>query len=169
MPHPCKLPAQPGRSARRNFQHTCQPLQALSLTKQQSMACPGLAIHKMAELCVLWLPNGTSSLGNLLHSAKPHPPQSTFPAQLQPQVQAPPHLLHTAEAAFDLALTHGIPKAGHSHAGGTLCTVVAKCHLLLWKSPQTRKIATHKKYLPSPAAAPSASPTTPAKHSRGCI
>ena len=31
-------------------------------------------------------------------------------------------LLHTAEAAFDLAVPHGMPRAGHSHTGRALCT-----------------------------------------------
>ena len=62
----------------------------------------------------------------------------TRPARPPHPVQAPPHLLHTSEAAFELAGAHGMTSAGHSHTGGALCAVVAECCLLLlWKSPQT--------------------------------
>ena len=87
----------------------------------------------------------------------------------QPPVQAPPPLLHTAEAAFDLAVPCGMPRAGHSHTGRALCAVVNGCCLLLWKSPQTGKTAPPTNHLHStPAAAPSAGPTTPAAPSTGC-
>ena len=36
-----------------------------------------------------------------------------------------------AEAAFDLAVPHGMLRAGHSHTGRALCAVVAECCLLL--------------------------------------
>ena len=63
--------------------------------------------------------------------AKPQPPQTTCPALLQhPIIQAQPHPVHAAEAAFDLAVSHGIPRAGHSHTGRALCTLVAEQHLL---------------------------------------
>ena len=81
--------------------------------------CPGLATHTLAGLCALWLPSAASSFGNLHKPAKSQPPRTTCTAPLpQPPVQAPPHLLHhIAEAAFDLALPHGMPRAGHSHTG----------------------------------------------------
>ena len=140
------------------------------MTLQCPMACPGLATHALAGLCALWLPSAASSSGTLPKPGKNAPPQTTCTAPLpQPPVQAPPPLLHTAEAAFDLAVPHGMPRAGHSHTGRALCAVVAECCLLLWKSPQTGKTATPTNHLPGPAAAPSAGPTTPAAHSRGCI
>ena len=94
--------------------------------------------------------------------------QTTCPVLPQPPVQSPPYLLHTAEAAFDLAVPQGIPKAGHSHTLRALCAMVAKCFLLLWKSPQTRKPTTPTyHHLPSPAAAPSVASITPFEHCRG--
>ena len=74
----------------------------------------------------------------------------------QPPVQAPPHLLHTTETAYDLAVPHGIPRAGHSHTGRALCAVVAESCLLLWKSTEIGKTAIPTNHLSSPAAAPSA-------------
>ena len=99
------------------------------------------------------------SSGNLHKPAEPQPPQTTCPAQRQPQGQAPPRLLQTAEAAFELAVPHGMPTAGHSHAAGrALCAGVAECFVaLLSKSPQTGRTATTTtNHLPSPATAPSA-------------
>ena len=71
----------------------------------------------------------------------PQPPQTTpcTAALPSPPVQAPPLLLHTAEATFDLAVPHGMPRAGHSHTGRALCAVVAECCLLLWTAPQTQQ------------------------------
>ena len=46
-------------------------------------------------------------------------------------MQAPPHLLHKAEAPFVLAVPHGMPRAGHSHAGRALWAMVDECCLLL--------------------------------------
>ena len=46
-------------------------------------------------------------------------------------VQAPLPMLHTAEAAFDLAVPHGMPRAGHPHTGRALCAVVGPCKLQL--------------------------------------
>ena len=71
----------------------------------------------------------------------------------------------TAEAAFDLAVPHGMPRAGLPHTGRALCAVVAECCFLLWKSPQTNKTANPTNYLPSNhAAAPSAGPISPVLH-----
>ena len=104
------------------------------------MACPGLATHTLAGLCALWLPVAASSSGNIHHKlAKPQPPQTIRPALPQPPAQAPSLLLHSAESAFDLAVPHGMPRAGHSHTGRALCAVVAECCLLLWKSPLSAK------------------------------
>ena len=50
--------------------------------------------------------------------------QTTCTAVPQPPVQAPPDLLTTAQAAFDLAVAQGMPRAGHPYTGGSLCTVV---------------------------------------------
>ena len=92
------------------------------------MACPGLAVHTLAGLfCAPWLPSGASTPGELQHSAKPQPPQTTCPARPQHPVQAPSHQVHTAGAAFDLAVAHGMPRAGHSHTGrAPLCGMVSK-------------------------------------------
>ena len=90
------------------------------------MACPGLATHTLAGLCVLWLPSKASSNEQLKKMAKPHP----CPALPQPPEQAQPHLLHIAEAVFDLAVPHGMFRAGHTHTGRALCTVAGKQHLL---------------------------------------
>ena len=101
------------------------------------MACPGLVTHTLAGLCALWLQSAASSSGQLHEPAKPHPQQTSCtalpqpPVQApplllhiaeaasdpQPPVQAPPYLLHVAEAAFDLAVPHGMPRAGQSLTG----------------------------------------------------
>ena len=165
--NPHKPPAQPCRSPH----HTHCTVQRLHLTFQCPMSCPGLATHTLAGTCALWLLSAASSSGNLHEPAK-QPPRISCTAPLpQPPVQAPPHLLHAAEAAFDLAVPHCMPRAGHSHTGRALCAVVAECCLLLWKSPQTGKTAntTRNHLLPSPAPAASAGFTTPAAHCRGCI
>ena len=168
---PHKPPAQPCRCPQFRPHHTCCTLQRLHLTLQCRMACLGLATHTLAGLCALWLPSAASSSGTLQKPAKPQPPQTTCPALPQPPVQAPPPLLHAAEAAFDLVVPHGMPRrVGHPHTGRALCTVLAECCFLLWKSPQTGKTASPINHLHStPAAAPSAGPNTPAAHSRGCI
>ena len=101
----------------------------------------------VAECCLL--------LWKSPQTGKTATPQTTCPGLLQPAVQAPPHLMQTEEAAFDLAVSHDIPLAGHSHTGRALCAVVAECCLLLWKSAQTGK----KKYNPhKPPAQPCRSP-----------
>ena len=102
-------------------------------------ACQRLASHTLAGLCALCLPSAASSSANLHKQppAKPQqPPQTTCQALLQPSAQAPTHLMHSAEAAFDLAVIHVMPRAGYSHTGRALCTVVAECCLLLCKSSQ---------------------------------
>ena len=163
--HPCPSPqCRP--------HHTCCTQQKLHLTLQCPMTCSGLATHALAGLCALWLSSAASSFGSFHKPAKPQPPESTCTATLpQPPAQAPPPLLHTAEAAFDFTLPHGMPRAGHSHTGRVLCAVVAECCLLLWNSPHTGKTATPTNHLhiTPAAAAPRAGPTTPAAHSRGCI
>ena len=72
-----------------------------------------------------------ASSENLHKPAKTQPLRTTRRARLQPPMQAPPHLLHTAEAALDLAVPHGMPRAGHPRTGRALCAVVAECCLLL--------------------------------------
>ena len=83
------------------------------------MTCPGLATHTLAGLCALWLSSSTSTTTEKLqhYSAKPQPLQTTCPAQPQHPVQALPHMLQTTETAFDLAVTHGTSRAGHSYTG----------------------------------------------------
>ena len=56
---------------------------------------------------------------------------------LQGQVQP----LQCEAGVVELAVLHGMPRAGHSHTGRALCAVVAGCCLLLWKCPQTGKTA----------------------------
>ena len=51
------------------------------------------------------------------------------PALPQAPVQGEPNLLQNAEAAFGLAVPHGMPRAGHSHTGRALCAVVAERRL----------------------------------------
>ena len=168
---PHKPPAQPCHSPKCMLHHTCCTLQGLGLFLQCPIAYPGLISHTLAGLCALWLPSAASSYsGNLHKPANTHPPQNTCPVLPQPPVWAPSQLLHTAEAAFDLTVPYGTPRAGHSHTGRALCAVVAEHCLLLLKSPQTGETATPTNHLPSSAVAhTSADPTTPAAHCRGCI
>ena len=86
----------------------------------------------------------------------------------QPPVQAPPDLFTTAEAAFDLAVAQGMPRAGHSHTGRALCAVVAEWNLHLQRSPESSKTTSPTKHLPSPAAAPGAG-SAHAAYCRVCI
>ena len=113
--------------------HTSKAAFDLSLPR----VMPRAGHHTLAGLCALWLPGAASSSGNLHKPANPQPPQTTSPALPQPQVQDPPHLLSITESAFDLVLTHDMPRAGRSHTGRALCAVEAECCHLLWKSPQT--------------------------------
>ena len=85
------------------------------MTLQCPMACPGLATHTQAGLCALWLPSTASSSGKLQKSIKPPSPQTTCPALHQPPVPVTSQQQHTAEAAFDLAVPHGMPRPGHKH------------------------------------------------------
>jgi len=118
----------------------------------------------LAECCLLlWKSPRTGKTAaptNHLHSPAAAPSAgSTIPAA------------HYRETSFDLAVPHGMPRAGLSYTGMALCAVVAECCLLLWKSPQTTgKTATPPtNHLHSAAAAPSAGPVTPAAHCTGCI
>ena len=97
------------------------------------MACLGLATHPLSGLyaqCLLSTAYITEKLKNLAQSQFK---QTTCPALPQHPVQAPPSLLRTAETAFHLAAAHGMPRAGHSHTGIALCTVVAKRRLQNWE------------------------------------
>ena len=68
------------------------------------------------------------------------PPNTICPARSQHPVQDPPHLLHTAIIAFDIAVAHGMPGIGYSsRAGRTLCAVVAERCLHIWKTPAFSK------------------------------
>ena len=57
--------------------------------------------------------------------------QTTCTAVPQPPAQPPPDLLTTAQPTFDLAVAHGMPRAGPSLTGRGLCAVIAKSCLLL--------------------------------------
>ena len=103
------------------------------------IACPGLATHTLAGICALRLPSAASSSGNLQKPAKPQPPRTTCTALPQPPVQAPLHLLHTAEAALDLAMPYGMPRTSHLHIGRALRTVVAERRLLHLKTQESSK------------------------------
>ncbi len=105
-------------------------------------ACPGLATHTLAGLFAMWLPSGASSCGNLHKPAKPRPQQTTCPSLPQPPVQAPLLLLHTAEAAFDLA----VPQACQGLANLTLARLCA-----LWlPSAASSSETLHKQVKPQP-------------------
>ena len=95
----------------------------------------------LAGLCALWLPRGASTSGNkLLQSAKLQPPSTTYPARPpQRPVQGPQHLLHTVEAAFELALIHVMSRAGYSHTSRALCPVVVEQRLHICKSLASAK------------------------------
>ena len=130
---PRKPPAQPGRSTQCRLHHTCRTLKKLHLTLKWPIVCLGLATHTLAGLLGLWLPSSTSTSGKLQHSAESHTPQTTCPARPQHSVQALPHLLHTAETKFDLAVAHGMSRAGRSLTGRALCAVVAHKRPHNWK------------------------------------
>ena len=140
--NPHKKTAFPCCSPYSRVHHTCTTQQRLHLTFKCRMACPGMATHTLAGLCALSLLIAASSSGNLHKPVKPQPPHTTCTALPQPPAQAPPRLLHPAEAALDLAVPHDMPRAGHSHIGRALCAAVAEYCLLLWTSPQTSKTAT---------------------------
>ena len=143
--HPHEPPVQhPCRSPQCRAHHTCCTQQRLHSTLQSPTACPGLATHTLARLCALWLVSGASTAAKLQHSAIPQPPQTTCLARPQrPVLQAPPHLLHTAESAFDLTVADSIPRSGtHTLAG--LCalwlpsgaSIPGKLHHLVKPQPQ---------------------------------
>ena len=138
---PRKPPAQPCHSTQCRLHHTCCAVQRLHLTLQHPMLFPGLATHTLAGLCALWLPSSASSTKKSQKAAKPQPLQTTCPALPQHPVQAPPHLLHTAEAAFGPAVPNDMPRAGYPHTGRALCTVVAEQRLNIWKTPAFSKTA----------------------------
>ena len=121
-PHINKPHGQPCRSPQCMPHRTCCTLQRLHLTLQCPMAHPGLATHTLTGLCALWLQSAASSSGNLHTPAKPRPPQTTCPALPQHPVQPPPHLLHSAEPAFELAVPHNMLSAGYPTLAG-LCTL----------------------------------------------
>ena len=161
LPRPAAAPSAPP--------HTFFTLRRLHLTFQWPIACPGLATHKLAGLCALWLPSSASKSGKLQYSGKPHPVQTTCPVRLQHPMQAQPHLVQTAEAIFGLAVAHGMPRATHSHNDRALCAVVAERRLHIWETPVFSKATAPTNHLPSPAAASSAGPTTSVAHSACCI
>ena len=95
------------------------------------MARPGLATHTLTGLCAQWLPSTACITEGLQNVTKPEEAsQTTCAAVPQPLVQASLDLLATAQAAFDLAVAQGMPRAGHSHTGGALCAVVVAEHRL---------------------------------------
>ena len=169
-PHPppqttCTALEQPPVQASTHLLHSAEAAFDLALARGMPRAGHSHTDRALCavvfECCLLYKSSQTGKL---------QPPQTTRPALPQPPVQAPSHLLHTAEAAFDLAVPHGMPRACHSRTGSALCAVVTECCLLLWKFPQTGKTATPTNHLYStPAAAPSAGPTSPATQCRGCI
>ena len=53
-------------------------------------------------------------------------PTNHLPSPAAAAEQATPHLLHTAEATFNLAVAHCMPRAGQIHTGRALCAVFAK-------------------------------------------
>ena len=161
--NPNKPPAQPRRSPQCRFSRTCCILQRVHLTLKCPMVCPGLATHTLAGPCAMCLPSAASSSGTLPHTPpKLQPPQTTCSALPQPPVQDKLHLLRTAEAAFDLAVPHGMLRADHSHTGRV---VRLDCQVM----PPSLEISTNqqncnppqKNQLPSAPAAPSSSSTTP--------
>ena len=93
-------------------------------------------------------------------------PLKTCLAWPQHPVQAPPtRLFYTLEAAFKLAVAHGMPRSGHSHTSRALCAVVAKRRLHIWKTRACHKmVIPTTNHLPCPAAAPSAGSTTLTAH-----
>ena len=114
--NPHKPPAQPCPSPQCSLHHTYCTLERLNLTLQWPITCPragqphtGRALCAVVTECCLLL-------WKFPQTGKPHPQRTTCTAPPLPQlpVQAPQLLLHAAEAAFDLAVPHGMPRAGHS-------------------------------------------------------
>ena len=59
-----------------------------------------------------------------------HNPTTISPARSQHHPgQTPPHLLHTTDAAFDLAVAHGMLRADHPHTSSALCAVRCGCRM----------------------------------------
>ena len=131
---------------------------------QCPMACPGLATHALAGLCALWLPSAASFSGNLHKPAKPQPTQITCTALPHPPVQAPPRLLHTAEAAFYLVVPHCTTRAGYIHWQGSVHCACQAMYPQLKNIRKWQNRNPHKKQLPSTSAAPTAGSTSPAAH-----
>ena len=106
------------------------------------MACPGLATHRWQGCMHCGCRVAPQRLENFSTQQKCTPQCTTCPAWWPHlSVQAPPYLLHTAEAAFDHALACCMPRAGQSHTGRALCTVAAERHLCIWKTLALRKTA----------------------------
>ena len=81
--------------------------------------------HTGRALCAV-VAEHSSITEKLQNLAKPQPSQTTCIALPQQHpVQAPPLLLHTAEAAIDLAVPNGILRADHTLTGRALYAVVA--------------------------------------------
>ena len=121
---------------------------------QCTTVCPGLATHTRAGLCALWLPSAASSSGQLHKPANPQPPQATCPARPQAPVQAPTKLRYTAEAAFDLAVPHGMPRAGYPRTGRALCAVLAECCYHLYEISTQQQNGTPRKQPAHPCRSP---------------
>ena len=167
--NPHKPPAQPCHSPRCWSHHSCCTHQR-HLTLQIPMACPGQGTHTLTGLCALWLPSAASFSGNQSsQSGKTTTPTNHLPSPAAAPISSSTIPAEHCRNCIYLAVLPGIPRAGHPHTGRALCSVVAKCCLLLWKSPQTRKTTTPTNYLSSPATATNAGSTTPAEHCRGCI
>ena len=157
-PHPVQAPP--------NLLHAAETAVELAVAH----GIPRAGLHTLAGLCALRLLSSASTTGKLKHSAKPHATETTYPALLQQPLQGPPHLLRTLEAAFALAVAHGMPRAGHSYTGRYLCTVAAKQCLHRWKLPAFSKPTPPTNPRPSsPAVGPRAGSATPDANCRGCI
>ena len=74
------------------------------------------------------------------------------------------HLCALHKLNLTFAVAHGMPRAGHSHTGRAMCTVVAELRLHIWKTPAFSKTAHPTNDLPPAIAAPSEGSTTPAAH-----
>ena len=91
------------------------------------MASPGLATHTLVGLCVVWMPSSASTTGILPDTGKTAPPTNKQPSLLQQHpVQAPSHQLNIEKTVFDLAVAHGMPRAGHPHTGRALCAMSSR-------------------------------------------
>ena len=131
---PHQPPARCCHSTQCRLHNTCFTLQGLHLTFQCPMVCPGLASCTLAGLCALWLPSAALSRPQEISTNQqnriPHIPTA------QHCLTTTKYRLHytcftlqnvhltlelvTAEAAFDLPVPHGMPRAGHSQNGRAL-------------------------------------------------